>query len=69
MLDNLLLLYLIFFIVGSGLIVGPNLLPLFEQLEIMDEFIALGKATTENIISREKGGPLCTVSTLVHKEM
>ncbi|KAH7056089.1 hypothetical protein BKA57DRAFT_500435 [Linnemannia elongata] len=54
---------------GSGLIIGPNLMPLFEQLGIMEEFLTLGKATTECIISREKGGPLCTVSTLVHKEL
>lgn len=44
-------------------------MPLFEQLGIMEEFLTLGKATTECIISREKGGPLCTVSTLVHKEL
>lgn len=58
-----------FVYIGSGLIIGPNLMPLFEQLGIMEEFISLGKATTECIISREKGGPLCTVSTLVHKEL
>lgn len=35
--------------------IGSNLLPLFEQLGIDEEFIALGKPTMDCSIARQKG--------------
>ncbi|KAF9276266.1 hypothetical protein BGZ88_001845 [Linnemannia elongata] len=40
---------------GSALMIGSNLLPLFEQLGIDEEFIALGKPTMDCSIARQKG--------------
>ncbi|KAK3838232.1 MAG: hypothetical protein J3R72DRAFT_448747 [Linnemannia gamsii] len=40
---------------GSALMIGSNLLPLFEQLSIDKEFIALGKPTMDCSIARQKG--------------
>ncbi|KAG0371803.1 hypothetical protein BGX24_001153 [Mortierella sp. AD032] len=53
---------------GSGLLIGPTLLPLFEQLGIMGEFMALGKVTVDCIISKEDKGPVHTVNNSIHKE-
>ncbi|KAF8946352.1 hypothetical protein BGZ47_000763 [Haplosporangium gracile] len=41
---------------GSALMIGSNLLPLFEQLGIDEEFIALGKPTMDCSIARIKNG-------------
>ncbi|KAF9097169.1 hypothetical protein BGX23_009658 [Mortierella sp. AD031] len=46
---------------GSAHLIGPSLMPLFAQLGIEDEFIALGKPTMNSAISRENEGPLLTV--------
>ncbi|KAF9124060.1 hypothetical protein BGW39_008500 [Mortierella sp. 14UC] len=40
---------------GSALMIGSNVLPLLEQLEIDKEFIALGKPTMDCSIARQKG--------------
>ncbi|KAG0217354.1 hypothetical protein BGX33_010767 [Mortierella sp. NVP41] len=46
---------------GSALLIGPSLMPLFAQLGIEEEFIALGKRTMNSAIRREGAGPLLTV--------
>ncbi|KAG9064168.1 hypothetical protein KI688_003356 [Linnemannia hyalina] len=40
---------------GSALMIGSNLLPLFEQLGIDEEFISIGKPTMDCSIARQKG--------------
>ncbi|KAF9138981.1 hypothetical protein BGX30_008521 [Mortierella sp. GBA39] len=49
---------------GSALLVGPNMLPLFEQLGIDKEFIAMGRPTPKVTVNREGGPPLYIVSSL-----
>ncbi|KAF9292900.1 hypothetical protein BGZ88_006000 [Linnemannia elongata] len=49
---------------GSALLVGPNMIPLFEQLGIDKEFIALGRPTPKITVNREGGPPLYIVSSL-----
>jgi len=49
--------------------IGSNLLPLFEQLEIDQEFIALGKPTMDCSIARQNAGHLMTVSFQPHLEL
>ncbi|KAF9099768.1 hypothetical protein BGX29_004969 [Mortierella sp. GBA35] len=53
---------------GSALMIGAAIIPIMEQLEIVDEFLALGKATPEVTVGRENQGPLYTVSTLPQVE-
>ncbi|KAG0380663.1 hypothetical protein BGX24_006379 [Mortierella sp. AD032] len=53
---------------GSALMIGAAIIPIMEQLGIVDEFLALGKATPEVTVSRENQGPLYTVSTLPQVE-
>ncbi|KAF9906865.1 hypothetical protein EC991_000229 [Linnemannia zychae] len=48
---------------GSALMIGAAMIPVMTQLGIVDEFMALGKATPEVTVSRENQGPLYTVST------
>ncbi|KAF9118070.1 hypothetical protein BGW39_001498 [Mortierella sp. 14UC] len=54
---------------GSALAVGSNLLALFTQLGIHDDFVALGKITAHCTISRENEGPLMTLDFLPKAEM
>ncbi|KAG9064186.1 hypothetical protein KI688_003374 [Linnemannia hyalina] len=49
---------------GSALLVGPNMIPLFEQLGIDKEFIAMGRPTPKITVNREGGPPLYIVSSL-----
>ncbi|KAF9123106.1 hypothetical protein BGW39_009254 [Mortierella sp. 14UC] len=49
---------------GSALLVGPNMMPLFAQLGIEEEFIALGRPTPKITVNREGGPPLYIVSSL-----
>ncbi|KAF9102079.1 hypothetical protein BGX29_004968 [Mortierella sp. GBA35] len=53
---------------GSALMIGSNLLPLFEQIGIDEEFIALGKPTMDCSIARQNVGHLMTVSFRPHLE-
>ncbi|KAG0277221.1 hypothetical protein BGZ95_006293 [Linnemannia exigua] len=53
---------------GSALMIGAAIIPIMEQLGIVDEFLTLGKATPEVTVSRENQGPLYTVSTLPQVE-
>ncbi|KAF9921038.1 hypothetical protein FBU30_008969, partial [Linnemannia zychae] len=53
---------------GSGLLLGPTLMPLFEQLGIMDEFMALGKINVGCIISKERKGPVFTINSSIQEE-
>jgi hypothetical protein len=64
-----LLVYIADGLLGSALMIGNNLLPVFEQLEIEKEFIALGKPTMDcSIYKVDKGVPVhqTTVSFQPH---
>ncbi|KAG0275348.1 hypothetical protein BGZ95_008899 [Linnemannia exigua] len=54
---------------GSALSLGSNVLPLFTQLGIFDDFMTLGKNVTHCTISRENKGPLVTLDFLVTEEL
>ncbi|KAK3817838.1 MAG: hypothetical protein J3R72DRAFT_460627 [Linnemannia gamsii] len=54
---------------GSGILIGPNILSLFDQLGIMDEFVALGKNTIQGVISKDNVGPVLTISHILQKEL
>ncbi|KAG0304683.1 hypothetical protein BGZ97_001381 [Linnemannia gamsii] len=53
---------------GSALMIGAAVIPIIEQLGIIDEFLALGKATPEVTVSKQGQGELYTVSTRAQVE-
>lgn len=48
--------------------IGAAIIPIMEQLGIVDEFLALGKATPDVTVSKQGQGELYTVSTLAQVE-
>ncbi|KAG0373720.1 hypothetical protein BGX24_011329 [Mortierella sp. AD032] len=53
---------------GSALLIGPNMIPIFSQLGIEEEFIAMGRPTPKITVNREGGPPLYIVSSLPQVE-
>ncbi|KAG0201584.1 hypothetical protein BGX33_010233 [Mortierella sp. NVP41] len=53
---------------GAAHVIGPNLMPLFAQLGIEEEFVALGLRTLECAVNRENEGRLFTIDLQHQKE-
>ncbi|KAF9082319.1 hypothetical protein BGX23_012587, partial [Mortierella sp. AD031] len=53
---------------GAAHVIGPNLMPLFAQLGIEEEFVALGLRTVEAIVYSENEGRLFAVNLQCQQE-
>ncbi|KAF9097167.1 hypothetical protein BGX23_009656 [Mortierella sp. AD031] len=52
----------------SAHLIGPSLMPLFAQLGIKEEFIALGKRALNSTVIKENEGPVLTVDYQTQEE-
>lgn len=50
-----------YFGLGSAIMVGPNLMGLFEQMNIDEEFKAIGKPTFDCVIGKDDMEVVCKV--------